>query len=47
MRSFSQQAVKLAASIPLPGRSASDREEAAIEATLRESVDESRQKRAS
>ncbi len=41
MRAFSQQAVKLAASIPLPGRSASDKQEAAIDAEIRASVDES------
>jgi len=47
MQAFSRQAVKLAASIPLPGRGASDREEAAIEAELRESVDESERRSAS
>lgn len=47
MQAFSKQAVKLAASIPLPGRSASDREEAAIEAELRESVDEAERRSAS
>lgn len=40
MRAFSQQAVKLAASIPLPGRSASDKQEAVIDAEIRASVEE-------
>jgi len=41
MRAFSQQAVKLAASIPLPGRKASDKQEAVIDAEIRASVEES------
>ncbi len=41
MRAFSQQAVKLAASIPLPGRSASDKQEAVIDAEIRASVEAS------
>jgi uncharacterized protein (DUF697 family) len=41
MRRFSEQAIKLAASIPLPGRDKSDREEEVIEAELRESVENS------
>lgn len=45
MRAFSQQAVKLAASIPLPGRTASDKQEAVIEAEIRESVDEAEKQR--
>jgi len=40
MRSFSQQAVKLAASIPLPGRGASDKQEEVIEAEIQASVEE-------
>lgn len=40
MQMFSRQAVKLMASIPLPGRKASDQAEEAIEAELRQSVDE-------
>ncbi|MBA3378512.1 MAG: hypothetical protein H0T93_06495 [Chloroflexia bacterium] len=39
MRAFSQQAVKLAASIPLPGRGASNKQEAAIDAEIRASVE--------
>ncbi len=41
MQAFSEQAVKLAASIPLPGRKASDRQEAAIDAEIRASVEKS------
>ncbi|MBA3274836.1 MAG: hypothetical protein H0T72_03510 [Chloroflexia bacterium] len=40
MKAFSQQAIKLAASIPLPGRDRSDKQEEIIEAQLGASVDD-------
>ncbi len=45
MKAFSQQAVKLAASIPLPGRDRSDKQEEVIETQLNASVDDAEKHR--